>query len=113
MAKFEHIPNPVDGAPDYLFYCPGCKCNHGIWTQLNPNHNGAKWQFNGDVNAPTITPSVAVNYPSFKQIIEGVGVPGTEYKFICHSFITNGQIQYLSDTTHELSGQTIDLPKID
>lgn len=31
----------------------------------------------------------------------------------CHSFITDGKIQYLSDCFHELAGQTVDLPEID
>lgn len=26
---------------------------------------------------------------------------------ICHSFITDGQIQYLSDCTHSLAGKTV------
>ena len=30
----------------------------------------------------------------------------------CHSFVTDGRIQYLDDCTHELRGQTIDLPDI-
>jgi hypothetical protein len=28
---------------------------------------------------------------------------------ICHSFIKNGKIQYLSDCTHELKGKTVQL----
>jgi hypothetical protein len=29
---------------------------------------------------------------------------------VCHSFVTDGRIQFLSDCTHELAGQTVDLP---
>ena len=29
---------------------------------------------------------------------------------VCHSFVTNGRIQYLGDCTHKLAGQTVDLP---
>lgn len=36
----------------YLFWCPGCDTAHG------PNDT---WQFNGDVNKPTLSPSVLVN----------------------------------------------------
>jgi len=31
---------------------------------------------------------------------------------ICHSFITDGKIQFLSDCTHHLAGQTVDLNDI-
>jgi hypothetical protein len=30
----------------------------------------------------------------------------------CHSFVTDGRIQFLSDSTHALAGQTVDLPEI-
>lgn len=29
---------------------------------------------------------------------------------VCHSFVTDGCIQYLGDCTHRLAGQTVDLP---
>lgn len=28
---------------------------------------------------------------------------------ICHSFITDGEIQFLNDCTHKLAGHTVDL----
>jgi hypothetical protein len=30
---------------------------------------------------------------------------------VCHSFVTDGRIQFLEDCTHELAGQTVDLPE--
>lgn len=30
---------------------------------------------------------------------------------LCHSFVTDGRIQFLTDSTHELAGQTVDLPE--
>ena len=30
----------------------------------------------------------------------------------CHLFVTDGKIIYCGDCTHELSGQTVDLPNI-
>jgi hypothetical protein len=29
---------------------------------------------------------------------------------VCHSFVTDGKIQFLSDCTHALAGQTVALP---
>lgn len=34
-------------------------------------------------------------------------------KTVCHSFITDGQIQFLNDCTHPLAGQTVPLPNFD
>ena len=42
--------------------------------------------------------------------------PGEEAPFkctICHSFVTDGKIQFLSDCTHGLAGQTVELSEID
>ena len=30
---------------------------------------------------------------------------------VCHSFVTDGRIQFLADCTHALAGQTVDLPE--
>lgn len=97
MPKFKKNGNPEKGSPDYYFTCPGCKCDHGIWTTAQ-NSNGAMWQFNGDVNNPTVSPSLKVN------LIQ----PGKVET--CHSFIKDGKIQFLSDCYHELAGKTIELP---
>lgn len=34
-------------------------------------------------------------------------------KHVCHSFVTDGKIQFLSDCTHDLAGQTVDMVDID
>jgi len=38
------------------WYCPGCKCSHGVPI---PPHAKA-WQWNGSLEAPTLSPSVLV-----------------------------------------------------
>ena len=92
-----------------LFKCPGCKHAHGIGVE--PAADGVArptWQFNGDGDRPTFSPSVHVRTgravdPSF---IPEEGDPPE----ICHSFVTDGQIQFLNDCTHALAGQTVPLP---
>lgn len=76
--------------PWVQFMCPGCGRTHSI---------NNTWTFNGDMERPTITPSVKVTWP------QGKGKPDR----ICHSFVTDGKIQFLSDCTHSLAGQTVDL----
>ena len=93
MTKFEKV-NKTKG--QYSFWCSGCKCRHYIWTK-NEGYDHPIWEFNGDLNNPTVHPSVLVTYP-----VGGVNN-------ICHSFIRDGKIEYLSDCTHELAGKTIEM----
>jgi hypothetical protein len=90
------VPN---GVYSYWFYCSGCKCSHPftVGPQL-PNYGKARWQFNGDFEKPTFTPSLLCN-PDH--------APSR-----CHLFLTDGKIIYLSDCFHELAGKTIDCPDI-
>lgn len=91
------------------FFCVGCQAVHGVFVE-SPNQN-ANWQWNGDEDKVTLSPSVSVTYngTDADQIDEdGRRTPAA----ICHSFITDGKIIYLSDCTHTLVGQTVDLPDI-
>jgi hypothetical protein len=58
---------------------------------------------------PTISPSILVEY-SHDPRIEGVS---PRMKFICHSFVKEGMIQFLSDCNHDLAGQIVALPDFD
>lgn len=77
----------------YRIWCPGCLDDHIL----------RGWTFNGDMARPTFSPSLLVTCRT------GEGVPDK----ICHSFIENGQIRYLSDCTHAFKNTTVDLPVID
>lgn len=70
--------------------CPGCKARHLIPIE-KPNAQGAVWKWDGDVEKPTITPSMNI-----------IGR--------CHYILTAGKIQFCSDSAHDLKGQTVDLP---
>lgn len=92
----------VDGVKSLMFECPGCGQNHGF-----PVDGSRGWTWNGDLEKPTITPSIlASGYRFIDDECEN-----TE-PYRCHSFVTNGQIQFLSDSTHHLAGQTVDLLSI-
>ena len=82
------------------FRCPGCMREHAI---QHGSNFGPNWGWNGSLTKPTFTPSVLVTY-------EGIdagqnGAPPA----VCHSFVTDGRIQYLSDSSHALAGQTVEL----
>ena len=108
-----------NGENNYLmFWCPGCKGIHAI------SYGQGKWSWNGDVNKPTFTPSVLVTNGHFTSDYKkgdrcwctyNAEHPDEEHPFTCqrcHSFVTDGKIQFLNDCSHELAGQTVDLPDI-
>lgn len=78
----------------FLVYCPGCKISH--WINVN-KPNRPRWTWNGDREKPTFSPSILVRYPW--------GDPPVDQR--CHSFIRDGQWQFLQDCTHELAGKTV------
>lgn len=91
------------------FWCPGCDCAHMIFVDTDPGPR-PRWGYNGDPVKPTFTPSILVTYngPDAGQVDEdGRRAPPA----VCHSFVTDGRIQFLGDCTHALAGQTVDLPE--
>lgn len=101
-----------DGRPfpeRWGFRCPGCReallasdltlepedldhlCTHVV--NVRDVH-----AFNGNPDRPTFSPSIMAPVAS---------------GHICHSYVTDGRIQYLGDSTHPLSGSTVDLPEIE
>lgn len=92
-----------DGTPYGIrFGCPGCNGTHVIPTGASPN----AWDFNGDLERPTLSPSILV-YPHGVLLDDG-SVGQTPR---CHSFVRDGRIEFCSDSTHSLAGQTVDLPE--
>lgn len=86
------------------FRCPGCKTSHYI---QHGAEDGPNWGFNGDHEKPTFTPSVLVTYEGADAGRDGAPPA------VCHSFVTDGRIQFLSDCTHHLAAQTVDIPDFD
>lgn len=102
MAKARKIEK--DGVVYIYFECIGCDDTHNIIS------GGGRWQWNESLESPTFSPSVLVTYPANPDAEEEF--KEWRQKRVCHSFVTDGKIQYLSDCTHHLAGQTIDLPEI-
>ena len=82
--------------------CPGCNEPHVV-----PTHGASPWGFNGDLERPTLTPSILCHPAG--RLNENGSVRQTP---LCHSFVRDGRIQFLGDCTHPLAGQTVDLPEI-
>lgn len=72
----------------WVFHCPGCGNDHPVEVP--------RWGWNGSLDHPTFMPSLLCN-------------AGDE-KSRCHSFIRDGQIDYMNDCWHELKGKTVEIP---
>jgi hypothetical protein len=96
------------------FWCPGCDGAHAIQHGAG---SGPRWGWNGSLESPTFTPSVLVR--GVQRVTEeehAVLMAGGHIEprpFVCHSFVTDGCIQFLGDCTHALAGKTVDLPNWD
>jgi hypothetical protein len=77
--------------------CPGCRRSHIVTVP--------PWTWNESVERPTFSPSLLC-YENKRE-------DGSIFSPRCHSFIRDGQIQFLSDCGHALAGQTVPLPPID
>lgn len=93
--------------------CPGCKTHHVLHTKIMPDGVSNGWSFNGDFDKPTFSPSLLVRTGKYVPGHENYDDEGLGLSSICHSFITEGKIQFLGDCTHDLKNQTIELPEVD
>jgi ribosomal protein L34E len=81
------------GKDQYVwYYCPGCKQLHGVPSE--------RWHWNGDVESPTLTPSVRHYIPAVEGRVE---------KTTCHYHVVAGKIEFCADCEHELKGQKVEL----
>lgn len=89
------VTNPIRdlAAGGKAFFCPGCDTVHCV-----NDASGPQWSYNGDPVRPTFAPSILVTMPMSGR------------REICHSYVTNGRIRFLPDSTHALAGKTVDLP---
>lgn len=101
MAKIKEMTDNTDDVHQLAFSCPGCNKHH---------HFNRTWKFNEDFDKPTVSPSLLVRWTQW----EGTKKEGNlkTVKKVCHSFIKNGMIQFLSDCTHDLKGQTVPLEDV-
>lgn len=68
-----------------IAWCPGCKQPHPF--DLN------RWSFDGNLESPTFSPSLLCN-------------ANVDEAHRCHSFVRNGNWEFLPDCWHELKNTT-------
>lgn len=83
------------------FVCPGCReLSNGSGLHMlpvNSPHYQPSWDWNENAERPTLSPSILTQ----------------SYLGVCHSFLVDGEFQFLDDCTHSLAGQRVpmgDLP---
>ena len=84
--------------PGLMFVCPGCDLD-GSGLHILPVNTDVKspaWDWNGDVDKPTLSPSILTKHGDF----------------ICHSYLKDGVFEFLSDSTHALAGQKVPIPDL-
>lgn len=122
MGALSKILRSMEGGR-VAFWCPGCNQCHAI--PVADQHNpGINWGYNGNPERPTFTPSILVRSGHYvpssadqcwckfnaDRVAKGEEPSGFTCG-VCHSFVTDGRIQFLNDCTHALAGQTVDLPE--
>lgn len=106
------------GKAGLRYWCQGCEQCHSVVIE-----GPGAWGFNGDHDKPTFTPSVLVRVGHYAAGQEGKRCwcdhnrenPGDPDPFrcvVCHTFITDGMVQFLGDCTHQFAGQTLPLPDL-
>jgi hypothetical protein len=89
------LRNVEDHGDNYMhcyWWCPGCDQIH-TW-QIG-SAKGPNWEWNGDLEKPTVSPSILTTFQAGP----------------CHVFIRDGVIDFLSDCWHKLAGQQV--PMVD
>ncbi|MDP2369319.1 DUF6527 family protein [Rhodoferax sp.] len=97
------------------FLCPGCGNTHMLG--VADGCVGPRWSWNMDKVRPTFQPSVLSRGNKLVKDASGEWTgewerdgSGNLIPYVCHSYVTDGRIQFLGDCTHALAGQTVDLP---
>ena len=88
--RLKPIKDSEGGIAHHTFSCPGCKEVHVVRND---------WNFNGDLERPTIRPALVYRPPGVTKDI-----------FYCHIIITDGIAHFTEDCHHELAGKEAPLP---
>lgn len=93
------IPCEVHEATHVRFNSPGPISNVllPVLVGMSKTRAGTHcWSWNGDVEKPTIRPSILHDFRPHDSLVN-------------HLWITDGQVIFLGDCSHEFAGQTLDL----
>jgi len=95
------VTNDESRIVGYNHWCPGCKDIHYI-PIIPSKPGGPKWSFNGNMTSPSFQPSVRIF----------ITQPDGSQWTLCHYILTEGVLNYCSDSDHALKGRQVPLPEI-
>lgn len=90
-------------------WCPACESMHAFAID-GYNSSGAKWTWDGNVQAPTFNPSMNIRIGPMPTV--PVGRPDAGKILVCHYFLRGGVIEYLADCSHAMKGTRVPLPDL-
>lgn len=81
------------------------------------------WSWNGDVNYPTLKPSILTKTTELAELGEkqledrNAGIQNVKRldsrEVVCHSWVNDGKVIFLNDCMHEFRNMTVDLLNIE
>lgn len=96
MVLLKSLTNDTGTSEVLIFMCPGCSRTHP-YTVRHPDPKFPTWEFNGNFERPTFTPSLMCNRGGPQQ---------------CHLYVKDGWIEYQGDCWHDLAGQRIPMVEL-
>lgn len=118
MAQISKCMRNVQG-DGLMYWCQGCNGAHVIY-----HGAGHPWTWDGNLEAPTFSPSVLIRTGHYSDrpeplpdgrcswCVEAETEGHATMCSLCHTFITAGMVQFLSDCTHQYAGQLLALPDL-
>lgn len=105
-------PCSVEEATHVELNMPGPLPYRCLPIQLRGTREGTgNWSWNGDVDKPTLKPSIKTTGWVGANTCNDDGKPSR--KVICHTWVNDGKAQFLDDCTHELVNQTVELLEVE
>lgn len=103
-----YVPCLTEEATHLTLNIPGPTGSLTLPVQIKGRREGTgNWTWNGDTEKPTVSPSVLTSGTRF---LGGDPTDKANWpEFRCHSWINDGHAQFLSDCSHDLKDQTVEL----
>jgi hypothetical protein len=98
VPKLTDYGTTLGGVRTFGFYCPGCEFTHSVNVG---GPEGPVWTWNGSMDSPTFSPSLLIWQKRRGQ-----------RETLCHLFVEQGKIRFLSDSRHRLAGQTVEMEDV-
>lgn len=101
----------TSGGTNLYLWCEACQDLHAVEVA----EPARKWEWDGNLERPTISPSLlvqGVQWPEGHDFHKPGHAVEAGAPTRCHSFVVDGQWDYLGDSTHRLAGQKVPLPPL-